>query len=84
MSETRPPNKKHYAVRNALKRSMDYLKCSKNKTDVNHRHGLCRGMARAFYDLGYMKPSEYREWLFDVNQEVSELNTLLPDKEYAV
>lgn len=84
MTETRPPNKKQAAVRNALKRSKEYLLCSKNKTDVNHRHGLCRGMSRAFYDLGYMRPPEYREWLFEIGQIRSELDQLLPEKDEAV
>lgn len=73
-------NAKESIVRRVLRRNMEYLKSSKDLNDLIHRHGLCRGSARTFFDLGYIRSPEYRDILFDINQTYSELEHKLPDK----
>lgn len=66
-------------VRCSLNRNVEYLKGSKDLNDLNHRHGLCRGTARAFFDLGYLSNHDYRNALAEINEEVNLLEARLPD-----
>ena len=70
---------KQQIVRRSIDRNMEYLKSSKDLNDLYHRHGIARGNARAYFDLGYLSNHDYRNALADINDTVSELEARLPD-----
>ena len=78
MSEKR--TSKRTTVRHSLERNLEHLKSSKDKIDLNNRHGVCHGSARTFYDLGYLSAPDYRNYLWEVNQTFSEMELRLPEK----
>ena len=70
---------KQQIVRRSIDRNMEYLKSSKDLNDLYHRHGVARGNARAYFDLGYLSKHDYRNALADINDTVAELEARLPD-----